>query len=87
MAAETHHQHLGAADLAEECLVVEGAVAHIAERAERRLGFVCHVQRLGDDDLHAWDYSVAARPLSISALAISMSPGPSILIERSHGIS
>ena len=66
--------------------IVERPVADAAEIGQGLLCPLSQMQGLGHDDFHD-PGSLPARPLSIRALAIRKSPGTSMLIERSHGIS
>ena len=86
MAAKTHHEHVAIAELAGKSAIVERPVADAAELGQGLLYPLSQMQGLGHDDLHD-PGSLPPRPLSIRALAIRKSPGTSMLIERSHGIS
>ena len=86
MRPKTDHDHVAIDKFARKRAIVERPVADAAEIGQGLLCPLSQMQGLGHDDFHD-PGSLPARPLSIRALAIRKSPGTSMLIERSHGIS
>ena len=85
--SEPHHQDIAVGQSALELVILERTPLNTAQSGEHPLDLTVHGFGLCYDDLHFDSELVLSKPLSISAFAMRRSPGPSMLIERSHGIS